>query len=122
MSDTVDYSMMKFEKGVFAADECYFKPYPSCRHTHCTIECAVELLREYRFTLDDIAKVNVYIYQNAIDIAGKIKIPVTDDDSKFSIHYSLATALKKGNFTLDDLKVKGIPKDIINTVEKMKII
>lgn len=122
MSDTVDYSMMKFEKGVFAADECYFKPYPSCRHTHCTIECAVELLREYRFTLDDIAKVNVYIYQNAIDIAGKIKIPVTDDDSKFSIHYSLATALKKGNFTLDDLNVKGIPKDIINTVEKINLI
>lgn len=122
MSDTVDFSMLTFEKGIFAIDECYFKPYPSCRHTHCTIECASKLLRENKFSLEDIEKVNVYIYQNAIDIAGQIKIPQNDDDSKFSIHYSLAVALKKGNYTLSDLSVSYIDNDVEQTVNKIELI
>lgn len=121
MSDSVDYSMLEIKEGKFAVDECYFKPYPSCRHTHCTIEAASALLSEHRFDINDISKVNVYIYQNAIDIAGQIKIPKTDDDSKFSIHYSLACALKKGSFTLDDLDVSSISQDIINTVNKIAL-
>ncbi len=122
MSDSVDYSMLEIKEGKFAVDECYFKPYPSCRHTHCTIEAAAVLRSKYGFDLSDIKEVNVYIYQNAIDIAGQIKIPKSDDDSKFSIHYSLACSLKNGSFTLDDLDTSTISEDIIDTVNKITLI
>lgn len=122
MSDSVDYSMLELQEGKYAVDECYFKPYPSCRHTHCTIEAAYILRSEYGFSLGYIKAVNVYIYQNAIDIAGQIKVPKNDDDSKFSIHYSLACALKHGSFTLDDLNTSDICADILETIEKTTLI
>ncbi len=123
MSDSVDYSMLTCRLGEsFAADECYFKPYPSCRHTHCSIQAALELKNEHPFSADEIEKVNVYIYKNAIDIAGQIKLPRCDDDSKFSIHYTLASALFKGNFTLSDLDVSDIPQEILSLIEKIELI
>lgn len=80
----------------------YFKPYPSCRHTHGAIDCA-KCLSEKFGSIDDIEKVKVYIYRHAIDIAGQIIYPKSVDDTKFSIHYATACALKNGTFGINDL-------------------
>lgn len=109
----------------FTICESYLKPYPSCRHTHCGIECAVLLrnrLIDIYGTLDvtQITAVQLHIYKNAIQIAGQIEIPQNLEDSKFSIHYSLAVALLKGRFELEDLAVENMEdaiKDLIRRVE-----
>ena len=109
MTDNIHYEMLDDLGTVFTICECYLKPYPSCRHTHCGIEGAINLRDEMIAkgqTLEDIKSLKLYIYNNAIQIAGQIKFPETPDDAKFSVHYSLAVALSTGNFTLDDLETE----------------
>lgn len=111
MTDSVDYSMITNDLGrKLQISTSYFKPYPSCRHTHCGIEAAVNL--NGRFNYRDITEVNLYIYKNAIQIAGQIVVPKTPDDSKFSIHYSLACAIVNGGYTLDDLDTSKNPEAV----------
>ena len=122
MSDEVDGSMITdgLDK-VFTISESYMKPYPSCRHTHCGIECAVDI----RKRLPDNGKikdVKVYIYKNAIDIAGQIKVPKVSDDAKFSVHYSLAVALLKGHFNLGDLDISDMSDELLRVIDNIELI
>ncbi|MGI6508630.1 MAG: MmgE/PrpD family protein [Saccharofermentanales bacterium] len=124
MTDEVHYEMLEGLGQVFTICESYLKPYPSCRHTHCGIEAAIHIrdeMHEKRLGIKDIKSLKLYIYDNAIQIAGKIKIPKTSDNAKFSIHYSLAVAMTTGNYTLDDLE-KEPTDDVREIVEKIELI
>lgn len=122
MSDEVDESMITDGLGEsFTICESYMKPYPSCRHTHCAIECVLDIRNRLPQNAK-IKKVNVYIYKNAIDIAGQIKVPSVDGDAKFSIHYSLATALLRGHFGLDDLDVSKLDSELLGVIESTELI
>lgn len=122
MSDEVDGNMITDGLGeIFTITESYMKPYPSCRHTHCGIECALDI----RKRLPDDAKikdVKVYIYKNAIDIAGQIKVPKVSDDAKFSVHYSLAVALLKGHFNLGDLDISHMSDELLRVIDNIELI
>lgn len=122
MSDEVDGNMITDGLGeVFTISESYMKPYPSCRHTHCGIECALDIRK--RLPADSkIKDVKVYIYKNAIDIAGQIKVPKVSDDAKFSVHYSLAVALLKGHFNLGDLDISGIDDEMLRVIDSIELI
>lgn len=111
MTDSVDDTMITNDLGKkLQISTSYFKPYPSCRHTHCGIEAAINL--RPKINNKKIKKVNLYIYRNAIQIAGQIVVPKSLDDSKFSIHYSLACALIKGRYSLSDLDVEKNPEAV----------
>ena len=99
--------------------DCYFKLYPSCRHTHCGIDAAVAL--HGRVKAEEIKEVNVYIYPNAIKLAG-IKIPKDQDETKFSIQYTLACALLNGSYGITDMNFERITEDILVLIEKIKLI
>ncbi len=122
MSDEVDTKMITDGLGeTFTICESYMKPYPSCRHTHCGIECVLDI----RKRLPDGAKikdVKVYIYKNAIDIAGQIKVPKVSDDAKFSVHYSLAVALLKGHFNLGDLDISHMSDELLRIIDNIELI
>ena len=122
MSDDVDEKMITEGLGeTFTICESYMKPYPSCRHTHCGIECALDIRK--RMSEDDkIKDVKVYIYKNAIDIAGQIKVPKVSDDAKFSVHYSLAVALLKGHFNLGDLDISAIDEETLRVIDSIELI
>lgn len=110
----------------FTICESYLKPYPSCRHTHCAIECALEIreriIKRYgKINGALIRKICLYTYKNAIAIAGQIKIPDSSEESKFSIHYALATALIKGRFSLNELEVLNMGSEIQDIIEKIEL-
>ena len=122
MSDEVDGNMITDGLGeIFTISESYMKPYPSCRHTHCGIECALDI-RKRLPEGSKIKDVKVYIYKNAIDIAGQIKVPKVSDDAKFSVHYSLAVALLKGHFNLGDLDISGIDDETLRTIDSIELV
>lgn len=124
MTDEVHYDMLDGLGEAFTICESYLKPYPSCRHTHCGIEAAVSIREEMQrdhAAVNDIEKIRLYIYDNAIQIAGQIQLPKTSDDAKFSIHYSLATAIMTGNYTLGDLE-KPPEREVIELVGKIELI
>ncbi|MGI6071403.1 MAG: MmgE/PrpD family protein [Lachnospiraceae bacterium] len=100
--------------------DCYFKLYPSCRHTHCTIEAAVNLSSQVR--PEEIKKVDIYIYPNAIKLAGQIRYPKDGDDTKFSIHYTTACALKNGTYGIADMDNFHIGEEMVALIEKIEII
>jgi len=100
--------------------ESYMKPYPSCRHTHGAIDAALKL-RE-RLMGKEIASVRVYIYPNAIRIAGQIHEPATLEDSKFSIHYALAVTLSRGRFGLEDLGLEGLTDEVRRLIAAITLI
>lgn len=121
MTDSVDEKMITENLGVSnEISRCYFKPYPSCRHTHCGIEAAIHI--HDRNPGKSISRVNLYIYENAIQIAGQIVHPQTDDDAKFSIHYTLASALVKGKFDFDDLKTAAAGDAVNNLIDRITLI
>lgn len=99
--------------------DCYFKLYPSCRHTHCGIDAAVKLHEKVK--AEDIDKVNIFIYPNAIKLAG-IKIPKDQDETKFSIQYTLACGLLQGSYGIADMDPPRLTKNVIDLIEKSELI
>lgn len=101
--------------------DCYFKLYPSCRHTHCGIDAAISLHKKIIEKKDKIKAVRVYIYPNAIKLAG-IKIPKDQDETKFSIHYTLACALLNGSYGISDMSFDKISSDILDLIARTELI
>lgn len=99
--------------------DCYFKLYPSCRHTHCGIDAAISLHRV--IDSSTIKAVKVYIYPNAIKLAG-IKIPKNQDETKFSIQYTLACALRNGSYGIADMNISRLSDEIKELIEKIELI
>lgn len=119
VTDNIDMSMLLPSSHLLLHD-CYFKLYPSCRHTHCGIEAAVNL--HNKINADDIDAVNVFIYPNAIKLAGQIRFPQNQDETKFSIHYTLACALLNGSYGIADMEPVHLSDKIINLINKIKLI
>lgn len=125
MTEQVDDSEIIEGLGTrFTMCESYLKPYPSCRHTHCGIDGALkirqQMLSKYgSVPVDRIERINILIYPNAVRVAGKIKIPKTADEAKFSIHYSLVCALLNGHYNLEDLNLSDLSKEAAELIEKI---
>ena len=71
--------------------------------------------------VEQIEKVNVYIYPNAIKLAG-IKIPKDQDETKFSIQYTLACALLNGSYGIADMDPPRLTPDVLDLIERTELI
>lgn len=100
--------------------ECYFKLYPSCRHTHCGLEAAVNL--HEKLEPADIKDVAVHIYPNAIRLAGQIRYPKDQDETKFSIHYTLACALLNGRYGTADMHPETMTEETKAMIDRIRLI
>ena len=99
--------------------DCYFKLYPSCRHTHCGIDAAIHL--HDLVSPEEIRAVKVYIYPNAIKLAG-IRLPQDQDETKFSIPYTLACALLKGSYGVADMDPPDLSPQMLELIDKIQMI
>lgn len=118
VTDSVDEYCLKGSNHLLL-HECYFKLYPSCRHTHCGIDAAIALHGKVK--IQDIKDINVYIYPNAIKLAG-IKFPKDQNETKFSIPYTLACALIRGSYGITDMDQPGLMHDVVDLIEKIHLI
>ncbi|MBL6931299.1 MAG: MmgE/PrpD family protein [Rhodospirillales bacterium] len=73
--------------------ETSVKPWPSCRHTHPTIDAALEL--HSQIEPQAIAAISVGTYQSALDVCDQVD-PTSVYDAKFSLQHCVAIALIKG--------------------------
>ena len=122
VTDIVEESIITERFDHLLIHDCYFKLYPSCRHTHCGIEAAINLYNVIKYTKKSIENVNVYIYPNAIKLAGQIKYPVDTDETKFSIYYTLACALIFGEYGVDYMKPPRCDEKVCELIEKIHLI
>jgi 2-methylcitrate dehydratase PrpD len=74
------------------------KPWPSCRHTHPSIDAALELHRQLRGRA--ITDINADVYQAALDVCDRSH-PQSEYEAKFSLSHCIAAALADGHVALD---------------------
>lgn len=89
----------------FHGERLSFKPWPACRGTHSYIELALALKAEHGFAWQDIERVEAdtgEVQQMLVEPLDRKQAPATAIDAKFSIPFTLATALVKDRVTLDD--------------------
>lgn len=119
-----EYDLDKLDYGLgesFKVDEANFKAYPTCGQTHTAIDAMKKLSKKYNFKYIDIDKIDIFIYQRAIDIAG-IKCPHSIEEAKFSIPFCIATLLIKGDITFYNLSDEDLDNpDIRRLMKKVEL-
>ncbi len=92
------------------------KPYPSCRMTHASIDAALTILREHGPDPSEIEEVAAYVSSMAENMVGR-PFSVRENpqvDAQFSIPYTVAAALQRGDVRLEDFeedRVRQAPGD-----------
>jgi len=86
----------------WATAETSFKFHASCRHTHPSADALLALMREHRLAADDIAEVRALVHQGAIDVLGRVVVPVTVHQGKFSMGTVLGLIAEFGRAGLDE--------------------
>jgi 2-methylcitrate dehydratase PrpD len=95
----------------FEIDQIAFKPWPSCRGTHVFIEAATQLVSTHRIDPNDIEAVRLTGSRLNLMLAEPLlqkRRPATAIDAKFSLPFTVATALRRGRVTLDDFTAQAL--------------
>ncbi len=83
------------------------KPWPSCRHTHPVIDCALELHEQ--LNEEEISQIEIQTYQAALDVCDRPE-PENEYQAKFSLYHCVAIALLDGEVTLNSFTEEAINK------------
>ncbi|SDH70024.1 2-methylcitrate dehydratase PrpD [Alteribacillus persepolensis] len=106
---------------IFKIIENSFKIHASCRHTHATMDLAIDLSNEHDLKVEDIEEVTVQTYQVALDITDNAQ-PNTVYASKFSLQFCTALALVKRQGGLLDFTEESLHDPVIRgLMEKVKV-
>jgi 2-methylcitrate dehydratase PrpD len=84
------------------------KPYPACHFVHACVDAAVALVRDQKLDPSEIERVQALVPAEVVktvcEPAANKRRPANSYDAQFSIPYTVAAALKRGRFTLDELE------------------
>lgn len=103
-----------------------FKPYPACRSTHATIDCALQLVRTHDIEPGNIDKVTINVTPAMRD--GFVGQPfeirdVPQVDAAFSLQYTVANALLRKSVKLEHFTEKYIrDQKILDLIQKVEIV
>ncbi|OGO08085.1 MAG: hypothetical protein A2Y92_03165 [Chloroflexi bacterium RBG_13_57_8] len=94
----------------FYGDSIY-KPYPSCRHIHSTIDCALELVQNHDITAQDVKEITLAVAPMHSD--SPLNQPFLPGDfpqghATFSLRYHIANILIRKQIKLEHLTEKMI--------------
>jgi 2-methylcitrate dehydratase PrpD len=97
-----DTNTMVRDLGSVWAASNHLKAYPCCGSNHGALDALLPLIAEHGFTADEVAEVEVSgLPYEAECVVLLYPEPVTAFQGKFSIHYTLATALIDGKIDVD---------------------
>jgi len=85
--------------------EQYFKPYPVCRWAQPAIEAALALQRAHGFAVEDITRIRIESFGEAIALGGGCGVPETTEDAQYSLPYPVAAALVFGRLGAEEVDV-----------------
>jgi len=103
-------------------EDCSLKPYPSCRYSHAPIEAALEVLRTFNVDYKNIEEISCKVgektYRTLCEPFERKQKPETVVDAQFSLPYTIACALVKGDVTITDFSEEAIKDPIVLMVAK----
>lgn len=85
----------------YKVQENSFKIHASCRHTHASVDLALELAARHGIECREVLSIAVRTYRTALNITSN-PAPRTVFDAKFSLPFCVALALKRGSCGLSD--------------------
>ena len=92
---------------VWELENVAFKPYPACHFNHAFADAALALRRDHGLRPEDVDSITGYIADAQANVVCRPeetkKRPQNSYDAQFSMHYTIAAALKHGRFTLDEI-------------------
>jgi 2-methylcitrate dehydratase PrpD len=83
------------------------KPYPSCRHTHSSVDAALALSEQHGITGADVDRVEIDTYRSVLDLTDN-PTPAHLYAAKFSVQYCVARALTDGALGINDFTPERI--------------
>lgn len=105
MSSDADATKLSDRLGSrWALVETSFKFHASCRHTHPAADALLALMQREGLRHDQIARVITHVHQAAIDVLGRVKVPQTVHQAKFSMGAVLGLIAVHGNAQLIEFK------------------
>ena len=138
---TAPNSIIEGEKGLLAAvsdDGCvqhndpeigfdqylitnvHIKLYPSCLHTHSSIDAAKKIVQEYQIDHTAIEQVDIEVYKVASEFANVA--PVNSLAAKFSLPYVVAVTLIYGNLTMGHYSPTTLSdKSVLSLMNKIRV-
>jgi 2-methylcitrate dehydratase PrpD len=110
---------------LFESANIAFKAWPSCRGTHAYVEGALAIVKEHNIRLADIDSIKVVVGERSInrrlcEPLEKKQHPSVAIDAKFSIPFTVATALVHKTITLDSFTPQSLKNaEVLNMAEKV---
>ena len=96
--DPIPQNILSNAEGPWQLPLTSIKPWPSCRHTHPVIDCALELQQQLK--TEEISEIQINTYQAALDVCDRPE-PENEYQAKFSLYHCVAIALLDGQVTLN---------------------
>jgi 2-methylcitrate dehydratase PrpD len=124
ISSTIDFSLSglpDFGKS-FEIKNVYFKPYPSCRWTHPSIEGTMELMAKHRgLNKDVIKKISINIFSNGVHL--REKRPQTMESAQYSLPFVIGAVIVDGMITPDQFKKERLSDpNILRVADRVEVI
>lgn len=88
----------------WALVETSFKFHASCRHTHPAADALLHLMQREGLRHEQIAKVVTRVHQGAIDVLGRVDVPQTVHQAKFSMGAVLGLIAVHGSAQLIEFR------------------
>jgi 2-methylcitrate dehydratase PrpD len=99
---------------VWRAAEVCFKPYSCCGSNHASIDAALDLKAEHRFTAADVRSVTIGIARVVERQTGFPYVPSTVLNAQMSIRQNVAVALLDSNALIEQFTPERIADPVLN--------
>lgn len=122
MTDTFREVDLYAEAEGFEIERIYFKPYAACRHCHAAMEAAIKLRNTCGLEPEDIRKISVYTYEQAVRGHDHIEIEGVPS-AKLSIPYSVAAAYIFGHGGLEAFSKAAVTdRCVLSLTKRVQVI
>ncbi len=101
----------------------YTKLYPTCRHSHASIDLAIEASQDLSISENEVSSVEIRLYDLGIREVGKIKTPISFEEAMFSLPFSIALAFRNQNVNLSSYDKSSLfDPDLLRVANLVEII
>jgi 2-methylcitrate dehydratase PrpD len=101
---------------IFEGAHISFKPWPSCRGTHAYIDATIQLLKKHPFKPGEIKEIHLTVNSMNKMLCEPLdnkRNPVTSIEAKFSLPFTVATAIVHGKVTLDHFSQRALSDRLV---------
>ena len=122
-SDKYDLSLITNNLGIdYQITKIYFKPYPTCRAMHSTIDAVLNIIRRYSIEPNDVKKVIIKTYAYNVNLMCGPS-PKTVAHARLHMPYAIACALKEKRLTVEEFKEEKLTdSSILNLMNKLEFL